>query len=493
MIQDLKPYPAYKDSGVEWLGKVPEHWDLIPLKRVARRIQTGSTPPSDNPAYYADSGLPWYGPVCLRDPISFEKPVRHLSDIAVLDGKARVIQGPALAVSVIGNVGKSAILYGKGSTNQQIACFELMTQHALPEFICRQFRLAESSLVASASSATIAILDTARLATSRVALPSASEQHAIVRFLDHFDRRIRRYIRAKQKLISLLNEQKQVIIHRAVTRGLDPNVRLKPSGVEWLGDVPEHWEVKRLKRSCRVQGGYAFPSAAFGDTGVPVVRMNNLRRGVLHLDGAVRIPESECIRAFELRADDILYGLSGSIGVTGSLGNYAVVVNSDLPAQLNQRVARFVPRYEQTAPVYLILVIQTSTFYEQVLAGTTGTAQFNVSAGDIENVIVALPPTYEQERIASQIASTTAPLMIAVDRAAREISLLREHRTRLIADVVTGKLDVREAAAQLPEEPAELDESDATEEVEESEPLDDIETLPESDEESEGTTPTPVP
>ena len=83
-----------------------------------------------------------------------------------------------------------------------------------------------------------------------VVLPPIGEQTAILRFLDHADRRIRRYIRAKQKLIKLLEEQKQAIIHRAVTRGLDPNVRLKPSGVEWLGDVPEHWEVQRLKR-CR--------------------------------------------------------------------------------------------------------------------------------------------------------------------------------------------------------------------------------------------------
>ena len=184
-----------------------------------------------------------------------------------------------------------------------------------------------------------------------MAFPPLPEQTAIVRFLGHADRRIRRYISAKQKLITLLEEQKQALIHRAVTRGLDPDVRLKPSGVEWLGDVPEHWEVRRLKRASRVQGGFAFSADSFGNKGVPVVRMNNIQRGVLHLDNVVRIPEHQCKEAFALKEGDIVYGLSGSIGATGSLGNYAVVRGADLPAQLNQRVARLSARDRPTCKV----------------------------------------------------------------------------------------------------------------------------------------------
>jgi type I restriction enzyme S subunit len=172
-------------------------------------------------------------------------------------------------------------------------------------------------------------------------VPIDEEQAAIARFLDYMDRRIRRYIRAKQKLIKLLEEQKQDTTHRVVTRGLDPNVRLTPSGVPWLGEVPEHWEVARLKRVSRIQGGYAFPADSFGDVGIPVVRMNNIRRGTLDFEQVVRVPEHQRKEEFALAEGDIVYGLSGSIGTTGSLGNYALVRQADLPAQLNQRVARF--------------------------------------------------------------------------------------------------------------------------------------------------------
>ena len=150
-------------------------------------------------------------------------------------------------------------------------------------------------------------------------LPPLPEQTAIVRFLDHADRRIQRYIRAKQKLIGLLEEQKQAIIHQAVTGQIDvrtsqPYPAYKPSGVEWLGDVPAHWEVRRVKQVSRVQGGFAFSSDTFGNEGVPVVRMHNIHRGVLCLDDVVRVPEHQCKDAFALKEEDIVYGLSGSIG-----------------------------------------------------------------------------------------------------------------------------------------------------------------------------------
>jgi len=197
--------------------------------------------------------------------------------------------------------------------------------------------------------------------------------------------------------------------------------------------------------------------------------MNNLRRGRLDFSQIVRIPQYLCKEAFALQEGDILYGLSGSIGATGSLGNYAVVGGNDIPAQLNQRVARLKPREAQITQAFLLHSLKTRGFYEQVLANTTGTAQFNVSTNDIAIVALALPPIEEQEQIVAQSEADTASMSRAIDRSHREIDLLYEYRTRLIADLVTGKLDVREAAAQLPDE------------VEEPEPLDEIEAEGDSD------------
>ena len=198
----------------------------------------GTTPSTKEPDYYSIDGIPWYGPSSLGDATIIGQPMRHLHSRALKEGKARLIEPPALAVSVIGNVGKCALLLQRGATNQQITCFELLTNLCNPDFVTKQFRIAEQNLVASASSATIAILDSGVLKATKLALPPLSEQRAIVRYLDYVDQRIRRYITAKQKLIDLLEEEKQATINQAVTRGLDPNVPLKPSGVDWLGDVP---------------------------------------------------------------------------------------------------------------------------------------------------------------------------------------------------------------------------------------------------------------
>ena len=294
-------------------------------------------------------------------------------------------------------------------------------------------------------------------ATQLVPLPPLPEQAAIVRFLDHADRRIRRYIRAKKKLIELLEEQKQVTIHQAVTGQIDvrtgqPYPSYKDSDTEWLGEVPEHWEVRRLKQVAKIQSGFAFSSELFGQDGIPVIRMNNIQRGVLQTDDAVRVPEQQCKGAFALKEGDILYGLSGSIGATGSLGNYAIVSKTDLPAQLNQRVARLQPVQERLVDRFLVNTIQTASFYAQVLSKTSGTAQFNVSTGDIGNVAITLPPFYEQQGILQQLSCAVAEIETAKYSTSRQINLLDEYRTRLIADVVTGKLDVREAAAGLSEE-----------------------------------------
>jgi type I restriction enzyme S subunit len=287
------------------------------------------------------------------------------------------------------------------------------------------------------------------------------------------DRRIRRVIHARQRQIKLLEEYRQALIHQAVTGQIDvrtgkPYPAYKESGVPWLGQVPEHWEVRRLIACCRVQGGYAFASQLYSNEGIPLVRMNNLKRGSLYFDEVVKIPENYSMKEFELQEGDILYGLSGSIGETGSLGNFAFVTKQDLPALLNQRVARLSPYPSVLLPHYLIAQIQTTIFYEQVLENTTGTAQFNVSTNDLCNVVVPLPPLPEQTAIVEYLDTQTAKIDAAIAALRREIELLREYRERLIADVVTGKVDVREVAARLPEELPE-EENDGPEPSDEAE------------------------
>ena len=271
------------------------------------------------------------------------------------------------------------------------------------------------------------------------------------------DRRIRRYIRAKQKLIKLLNEQKQAIIHQAVTRGLNPNVRLKPSGVDWLGDVPEHWKIARLVQlTTKIGDGLHGTPGYVDESEYHFINGNNLS------GGAIRItPSTRCVSQVEfqkhkiaLNDDTILMSINGTIGSVGFyrgeslvLGKSAAYINCDKPLMRS----------------FLFFFLQSSAAKEFFQLELTGTTIFNLSLASIRNLSVVLPPLAEQIAISSFLEVRIAESDDLIDRAQRQISLLREYRTRLIADVVTGKVDVREVAARLPEEAEERELIDETE------------------------------
>ena len=288
------------------------------------------------------------------------------------------------------------------------------------------------------------------------------EQTAIVNFLDHADRRIRRYISAKQKLIKLLEEQNQIIIHRAVTRSLDPTARLKPSAVEWLGDVPEHWEVRRNGQLFvqRNQTGFAE---------LPILEVS--------LKTGVRIREFENTTRKQVMSDrdkykraakgDIAYNMmrmwQGAVGI-------APVDGLVSPAYV---VARPLPGVEVR---YFASLFRTATYMGEVDNCSRGIVKDRnrLYWQDFKQIFSPYPPLAEQVQIADAIDENTRTLKHAMDRIVREISLLREYRTRLIADVVTGKLDVREAAESLFDLPVESSARiDSNEEITDSAEVDD--------------------
>ncbi|MFN7305888.1 MAG: restriction endonuclease subunit S, partial [Acetobacteraceae bacterium] len=220
-----------------------------------------------------------------------------------------------------------------------------------------------------------------------------------------------------------------------------PYPEYKDSGVEWIGQVPAHWRVGKLGHFCHLRSGFAFASDAFGIEGVAVVRMNNLRRGRLELGDAARIPESACVEAASLAEGDLVWGMSGSTGETGSLGNHARVFAEDLPCQLNQRVGRFEIRECALETKFLELMIQTNYFYEQIMLFVTGTAQYNVSAGQVQSCIVAIPSINEQEAIAAFLDQETGKIDALVAEQERLIALLKEKRQAVISQAVTKGLN----------------------------------------------------
>ena len=284
-------------------------------------------------------------------------------------------------------------------------------------------------------------------------VPPISEQRAIARYLDYVDGRIRRYIRAKERLIELLEEQKRAVINQAVTRGLDPDVPLKPSGVEWLGDIPARWEVRRLKATVSdVQTGVWGDDPDGSDNDVYCIRVadfdrfhNRISTAKLTLRSVKPVDVAKC----RLRTGDLLIEKSGG-GDRTSVG--AVMI---FDHDINAVCSNFIARIRTDAgyePFYMNFVHQAlynSGINVFSIKQTTGIQNLDLNA--YFNTKFGFPPNAEQRKITDRLGEVATQIGSAVERANAQIELMKEYRTRLIADVVTGKLDVRDAAANLPD------------------------------------------
>jgi type I restriction enzyme S subunit len=298
-------------------------------------------------------------------------------------------------------------------------------------------------------------LYTDRFGSIPILFPPPDEQAAIVRFLDWANGRLERAIRAKRKVIALLNEQKQVIIHRAVTRGLDPSVPLKPSGIPWLGDIPQHWEVRRLRHLVRrIDQGVSPLAVGFLAEGESwgVLKSGCVNRGVFRETEHKQLASSFTIDpAIVLEIGDVLISRAcGSPSLVGSAGR---VKSLRYKLILSDKIFR--PVFRDIADADFMTFAMNSRYYrqqvEQAISGAEGMAN-NLPLSSLRDFWFAIPPIDEASRIARSLDDEAGQLEMTMSRLESEIELLREYRTRLVADVVTGKLDVREAAARLTDE-----------------------------------------
>jgi len=466
VIADLKPYSEYKESGLPWLGQVPSHWDVLQARHIGHLLKgAGGTKEDAVPV-----GVP-----CVR---YGELYTTHTFFIHASKAFIRAEHAASYTPIQYGDVlfaasGETIEEIGKSAVNLlQTAAVcggdVIVLRPTIPVYApflgyAMDCRPATNQKATMGRGTTVKHIYPDELRGLLVPLPPLPEQAAIVRFLDWANGRLDRAIRAKRKVIALLNEQKQAIIHRAVTRGLDSSVPLKPSGIPWLGDIPQHWEVRRLGHAIQLQTGFPFASARFlqGGSGTRLLRGINVTPSGLRWDVVVgwRREPSDRLDEFMLRAGDIALGMDRPI--IGSGVRAAIVQECDTPSLLLQRVARLRPTAILDAK-FLLLILRGRLFADYITPVFTGISVPHLSPEQIKKFNVPLPPLVEQQAIVSNLDAETNGLGIAISRLKREITLLREYRTRLVADVVTGKLDVRTAAAQLPDEaPPDTAEDDA--------------------------------
>ena len=480
MIPDLKPYPAMKDSGVEWLRAVPEHWEVRRLGQIGRLSKGNGGNKEDE----VSLGVPCvrYGDLYTTH-THFILKSRSFVSMAKAEDYTPITFGDVLFAAsgeTIDEIGKSAV-----NLMQSEACCggDVILFRSERQVEARYMGYATDCRPAAAQKATMGRGITVKhvygdqLKYLPLALPPLPEQAAIVRYLDHADRRIRRYIHAKQKLVKLLEEQKQVLIHRAVTGRVDvrtgrPYPAYKDSGVEWLGDVPEHWEVIRLGRLITLTTGFPFKSEGFtqSEEDVRLLRGVNIAPGRLRWEEVVRwsAADTDNFAEYQLELGDIVLGMDRPIIQDGI--RVAVVEQSDVPSLLLQRVARIRPG-EELKRDFTLLLLRGKSFSDYLAPIFTGISVPHLSPEQIGGFRFALPSLAEQEKILEQLRPSIGAIRSAMDRALSQILLLPEYRTRLIADVVTGKLDVREAAASL------LEEADERDPLDEGVPLESAEEL----------------
>ena len=435
-INFIKRYPNYKDSSVVWLGDAPEHWVVTRLKNVARLVMGQSPPSSDCSS--EPVGLPFLQGCAEFGP-------EHPSPQQYSRKPAKVSPRAGILMSVRAPVGRF------NSADQQYAigrglCAIIPNSRVLNSaFAYIGLEAAKLGLELLSTGSTYDGVSTSDVGTLAVLVPPLSEQSAIVRFIRHVDRRIRRYIGAKQKLIALLEEQKQAIIHQAVTGQIDVRTGLaypeyKPSGLDWLGDLPAHWEVRRNGRLFVQRNETGFPELPILEvslnTGIRIRDFGNSDRKQMM---AVR---SEYKRAVK---GDIAYNMmrmwQGAVGVipVDGLVSPAYVVARPLKG---------------TESSYFSILFRTNVYMAEVNKYSHGIVRDRnrLYWEDFKQMPTLYPPPDEQRLIVRYIDKTTDNIDSAIERARRQITLLREYRTRLVADVVTGKLDVRGAAMCLPSE-----------------------------------------
>jgi type I restriction enzyme, S subunit len=435
MIDTLTPYPAYKDSGLPWLGQVPEHWEVRPA--------SGAFIPNKerNQGMKEKTVLSLsYGRIVIKPPEklhglvpeSFETyQIVNPSDIVL---RTTDLQNDHTSLRV-GMVRDRGII-----TSAYLALRAKVG--VSPEFAFQFLSVWDSSkAIYGYGSGLRQNLDFSDFKRMPIAIPPPAEQATIVRFLEWAGGRLERTIRAKRKIIALLNEQKQAIIHRAVTRGLDPDVPLKDSGIPWLGEIPAHWEIVRAKvlftKMNRPVREHDEVVTCYRD-GTVTLRKNRRLRGYTE---ATVFSGYQGIR----KGDLIIHGMdafAGAIGVSDSDGKGTPVYN----------VCQ--PKPDVNANYYAHL-LRKMAHSQWILALAKGIRERSTDFRFemFGNQPIPIPPPAEQAAIVAYL-DVELDRLTAISRLEREIELLREYRTRLISDVVTGKLDVRAAAATLPDEPS---------------------------------------
>ena len=453
-------YPAYKDSGVEWLGEVPEHWEVGSFRRLIKSVGNGTT--ADQVDEADDTVAVSRIETISTGQINFEK-AGHVApqDVAkrFLLNAGDILFSHINSLSMVGNVaiylGGRPLLHGMNLLRIQ-PLSSVSSEWVLYWLKSKNIRQEVESRAKPAINQASISTDSVRALPGLI--PPKVEQTQIARFLDHETARIDALIEEQQRLIELLKEKRQAVISHAVTKGLDPTVPMKDSGVEWLGEVPAHWEITAVKYVVRSLGQGWSPQcdnypAEDGEWGV--LKVGCVNGGVFNPAENKHLPvELEPDEALAIKQGDLLISRANTRELVGG----AAVATKDYPRlMLCDKLYRLRLSTERAAPEFLALYLGSSAPREQIELAASGASDSmqNISQSVVMDMPISLPPLGEQEAILQFLGSTLKNSDELVAKVTSQRYLLQERRSALISAAVTGKVDVRgwqpPASAPTPE------------------------------------------
>lgn len=437
-VAKYQKYTEYKDSGVEWLGKIPSHWDMWKLSHAYNEIGSGTTPSTSNEENF-EGDIPWITTGELRENV--------ILDTKKKVSKKTIDQFPTLKKYPVGSVaiamygatiGRLGIFGIEATTNQ--ACCVMTTSNVLNnKYLFYWLQAFKNEIIQLSSGGGQPNINQEKVASLKVSAPLIDDQIKIANFLDNETAKIDSLIEKQQKLIELLKEKRQAVISHAVTKGLNPDVPMKDSGVEWLGEVPEHWTVSKLKYFVNVVDCKHI-TAEFFDEGIPLASIGEVKGWKVNLSKAKLTNEKYYFELIEgnrkPQVGDIIYTRNATVGE-------AALVHEELPRfALGQDVC-LIHIVQKLYPEFLLHFLKSEIIKIQLNSAMVGSTFKRINVDDIRNYLVVIPPFDEQKEILKSLEINTKQYDSLISSAEKQINLMKERRTALISSAVTGKIDVR--------------------------------------------------
>lgn len=437
--QKLQKYPVYKDSGVDWLGKIPANWEILPLYAVAKIRSEKNYPDLELLSVYLDLGV-----------IRFNDVVEKRTNVTSLDlsNYQKVQEGDFVLNNQQAWRGSVGVSVYNGIISPAYIVLKLSSK-LFPHFANYLFRnsaTVSQYLISSRGVGTIQRnLYWPQLRRTNISIPSINEQTAIANFLDEKCGKIDTAIGQKQQLIELLKERKQIIIQNAVTKGLDPEVKMKDSGVEWIGEIPEHWEVKRFRNVFSLGKGLTITKENLIDSGIPCLNYGEIHSKFgFELDVAIhnlKYVDEEYLASNPnslIGEGDFVFA-DTSEDIEGS-GNFTYIKNANkLFAGYHTVIAK--PKFVIESR-FFAYQFDSKSFRNQIRTLVKGVKVYSITQSILKQPSVWDPPIKEQLEIIEYLDNKCSKISKAIDFQIQQIEKLKEYKSSLIDAAVTGKIKV---------------------------------------------------